>query len=907
MPDPVRAQFNAYNCRQNCRRFWRRSLPGSLGLLCFLLFSLPKSTPAADGETTTGKPDWAAFVEPDFPFLSSVLDAREPRDGLLTNNLTPRGLILNLGNNVWAGFDLDLLRMAVIWEGAGITPVSMAQGSYHRTGVKAPEGQEDLPQIIGTPWIANGIYPGWQSGERTILTDPREPGPDPGEVGRGPLPGSMGQFKAVRLTQRGLRLEYEVIGASVSEWVESQVVGGRPQVQRRFRIEGVRQPLWLMLGQPATNATLPLQLRLLADQPDAGLVVEREEPDGVAKVRVMPSAGPIEFRIVMAMKMPEEKWPDPVIGADAPKGRRWPQPTITRGKLSTANDAYVVDDIPLPLTNPRRRNVRLADIAFYRDGRAAAVTFDGDVWLITGLTGDLAAVRWQRFASGLHEPLSLCIRDGAVFVFDRNGIWRLRDIDGNGEADVHELFSNALTQTAETREFANSMKLAPDRSFIIAKGGQQGTTLGKHNGSVLRVSPDGQTVTVLGHGLRQPFIGVHPQTGMVTASDQQGHYVPATPLHIIRDDQYYGFLTGLHPKEQYPSPIAEPLSWIPHAVNASGATQVWLNQARMGSLNDALIHLGYSRPEIFLVRLNARTATLQAAVISLTTDLEFALLNGAVNPVDGQLYVTGFQIWGSTAKRISGLARVRYTGAPSTLPREVVPMDKGILLRFDIALDPRTATNAANFSVERWNYRRTANYGSPHFRLDGTPGQEWMTPSSAYLSRDGRSIFIGIPDMKPVMQMRLGWALGTQDGAAFEQNAYFTPRELTPFDAVAEGFESVTIDLTPRTRPPAATPVTVEEGRKLAGLMGCAACHSTEAAGEGKVGPPWRGLFGTQRNFKNGEPAVADEAYLRESILEPAAKVVLGFEKNDTGMPSYAGVLTDAQIQALVLYLKTLQ
>ena len=37
---------------------------------------------------------------------------------------------------------------------------------------------------------------------------------------------------------------------------------------------------------------------------------------------------------------------------------------------------------------------------------------------------------WRRFASGLHEPLSLAIRDKQVFVFDRNGIWQLRDTDG---------------------------------------------------------------------------------------------------------------------------------------------------------------------------------------------------------------------------------------------------------------------------------------------------------------------------------------------------------------------------------------------------------------------------------------------------------------------------------------------
>src|SRR5256885_17000464 len=113
-------------------------------------------------------------------------------------------------------------------------------------------------------------------------------------------------------------------------------------------------------------------------------------------------------------------------------------------------------------------------------------------------------------------PRSTLFPYTTLFRSDRNGIWRLRDTDGNGEADVHELFSNAFAQTAETREFATSMKLAPDGSFVIAKGGQVGTTAGKHNGTVLRVSPNGESATVLGWGLRMPFIGVHPRTGLGT-------------------------------------------------------------------------------------------------------------------------------------------------------------------------------------------------------------------------------------------------------------------------------------------------------------------------------------------------------------------------------------------------------
>jgi cytochrome c2/glucose/arabinose dehydrogenase len=883
-------------------------LPRPLFVLSALVFFLlPQPARPADLAlySKQSSTNWSNFVESDFPFFSSVLDARNLGEGWPTNNLTPRGLILNLGNDCWACFDTELLRMSVIWQGKGVTRASMAQGSYQLPGHKAAEGQNKLPQIIGQPWIASGIYPGWQAGEQPALTDPREPGPDPREIGRGALPEPMGRFQVVRLTDSVVCLKYEVRGVSVREWVESEIADGQPQVQRRFHLESVHQPLWLLLGhlRPGLKASLATN-----QIPPKSSVVASQDSNGLTQVRIEPSANAIEFDVAIGVNPQLKELGGAKAASAGPPARvRWPQTVITKTKLSQAEDAYVVDDVALPLENPWRRNVRLADLAFLPDGRAAGVTFDGDVWLITGLAGKTGDVRWRRFASGFHEPLSLCIRDGSIFIFDRNGIWRLRDTDGNGEADAHELFSNAFAQTAETREFANGMRLAPDGSFIIAKGGQQSSTLGKLNGTVLQVASDGMTYQVLGWGLRQPFIGVHPRTGLITASDQQGHYVPATPLQIIRNHQYYGFLAGSLPKEKYPAPIADPLVWIPHPVNASGAGQVWLTGANMGPLNEALIHIGYGRPELFLVRLNSHGSTRQAAVVSLTQNLEFAPLNGAVNPADGQLYVAGFQIWGTTARRTSGLARVRYTGAPNSLPREVAAMDKGILLRFDVALAAKKAADPSNFSVERWNYKRTSSYGSPHFKLDGSTGQEWMTPSSAYVSQDGKTVFIGIRDMQRVMQMRVSWTLATEAGRAFEETAYLTPYELTRFDPVKEGFEPVAVDLTPRTSKAASTPVTVEEGQKLASLMGCTACHSIDGSTAGKVGPTWKGLFGAQREFKDGEPAVADAAYLHESILDPAAKIVQGFEKNDAGMPSYAGVLTEPQIQALILYIQTLK
>jgi mono/diheme cytochrome c family protein len=210
--------------------------------------------------------------------------------------------------------------------------------------------------------------------------------------------------------------------------------------------------------------------------------------------------------------------------------------------------------------------------------------------------------------------------------------------------------------------------------------------------------------------------------------------------------------------------------------------------------------------------------------------------------------------------------------------------------------------------VERWNYQRTHDYGSPHFKLDGGKGQDVLAASSAYLSRDGKSVLVGIRDLKPVMQMRIGWALATRDGVAFEQNAYFTPYEFSKFDPQAEGFDPLTVDLSPRTIAVAAdSPRTPEAGRKLAELYGCAACHSTDGSTIAKVGPTWKGLFGSQVKFAGGGQSAADEAYLRESIREPSAKVVRGYEKSDVAMPAYDGLLSDAQLEALVLYIKSLK
>ena len=218
----------------------------------------------------------------------------------------------------------------------------------------------------------------------------------------------------------------------------------------------------------------------------------------------------------------------------------------------------------------------------------------------------------------------------------------------------------------------------------------------------------------------------------------------------------------------------------------------------MGALNDTLVHIGFNRAELFLVLLNDRGQQPQASVISITSELQFPPLHGSINPLDGQLYMAGFQIsgWGNNRERLTGLGRVRYTGKTNTLPTEISPLENGVLLRFDVELDPALATDPENYSMASWAYKRTYRYGSAQYKSNGETGIDWIT-HSAYLSKDKKRYYCSArPSKNNAAPDRLG--LSQRDGKPVENNAYTTPYYLPQFDPVSEGFGRIEIDLTPR-------------------------------------------------------------------------------------------------------------
>ena len=883
---------------------------------------------AQDSDST----HYGGFVEPDFPFITTAVVADSASAHAPVYNWTVRGIAIQLGDGTYACFDPDLLRMAVAWKGDYLSLATMAQVSYH----KIDKGNGN-PVVLGEVIAATGMYPGWM-GENRQFNDPRMPGPNPGDPGKGPLPAELGRWKGLYVQGKDVVLSYEVRGTSVLERPGRILRDGEVGIVRTIHVGPTDEPLSLLVGEfPGRYAEesvgflqFPLGrdsvVAIAVDGTSGGIDVDRA---GHAAFHLPQSGLERDFRVLI-WTGPRSKLSsfttmrnEPVspVGNDASSPARWPTSIVTEVQTSRDTTAFVFDHIELPLRNPWRRNVRPADLAFFSDGRAAVITFDGDVWIVSGLEG--IRPEWRRFASGLYEPLAVEIVADQVYAYGREGIVRLHDLNGNGEADFYEAFAPGIIQSTMSREWPFDLVARPDGGFFVSMGGalqaertrhtspympgfQRGSA---HNGSVLSVSSDGREVSVYADGFRGPYLGIHPG-GALTASDQQGNFVPSTPIYAVERGAYYGVPATAHLATPLPDP-RPPLTWIPHQVDPSSTSQVWITSDRMGPLSGRMVHLSYGRSRVFRVYVDSSATPVQGAVSPLPDNEESPTLKAAVHPRDGLLYLTGFQIWGSNARKLESMRRMRFTGMPTILPDEIRAGEQGIVLRFDRDLATPEATD---FRVRRWNYLRTEAYGSGHFRLDGEPGEEELTVAAVHLSEDRRSLLIVLPDMKKVMQMAVDYRLRDAGGDAFSHSAYLSVNDARPIDLASFGLqdvgwresaaivESVATVVQPLPATPANPPSAVK-GRHLYEEVGCAACHSLDGTQAGKLGPTFKGLFGSIRTLEGGGQNVADETYIRRAVLQPGLEVAEGFDQE---MPSFMGILGAEDVESIVLFIKSL-
>jgi hypothetical protein len=253
--------------------------------------------------------------------------------------------------------------------------------------------------------------------------------------------------------------------------------------------------------------------------------------------------------------------------------------------------------------------------------------------------------------------------------------------------------------------------------------------------------------------------------GLVTGADQEGNWMPSTRIDVYKQGGFYGDMRAHH-RDKAPTTYDGPLCWLPREADNSAGGQIHAPESGFGPLSGKLLHLSYGRCKMMILLTQEVDGIWQAGGIDSGVNFLAGSMRGRFNALDGHLYVAGLNGWQTGAQRDGSIQRVRYTGKKFHTPTKLEVVKNGIRLQFSEALDRTTAEDVRRYKLDQWNYRWSAEYGSKRWSV-ANPDKlsiDPVTVKSATLADDGRTIFLSIDGLKPVMQMRIEFNLNASDG-----------------------------------------------------------------------------------------------------------------------------------------------
>lgn len=471
---------------------------------------------------------------------------------------------------------------------------------------------------------------------------------------------------------------------------------------------------------------------------------------------------------------------------------RWDGEIATTVLNGDEGGAYEKDEIMLPEPNPWNAWMRTAALDFFEDGRMAVSTHGGDVWVVSDL--ESATPRWKRFAAGLYEPFGLKVIRDQIYVTCKDRIVRLHDFNGDHEADFYESFYADWDVSMFFHAFNFDLQVDGEGNLYYAKSGQY--TDFRLPGAVIKVSPDGKTSEVVATGFRTPNgLGMLPD-GRVTLGDNQGNWIPASKISIIRPGGFYGYVNNLEREGRWapdggqlaldrvpiPAEFEAPFIWMPQEIDSSCGGQVWVEDDRWGPLSGRMIHSSFGKARIFYLMLQEFDDIVQGALVRLPFQFQAGVQRARVNPADGQLYLVGLHGWnGGWPKELGemqhgGVYRIRYTGKDLKMVSNVSVQPNALVITFNFPIDREQLDKLGAFEVTAWNYRWTQRYGSDQFSIiePERKGRDRLAVDRISLNSEGNEITLFVPELRPCHQLLLNLDVPSRVGGGFRQEILFT-------------------------------------------------------------------------------------------------------------------------------------
>ena len=703
--------------------------------------------------------------------------------GVYSCDSVPKGILVMFGETPGAAmedgaiFDLDTQRVACLWTGGAPRLMGWWLDGTHGEASKLRKEPE---------FVTSGM--GWENPAGGFV-DPRTSYP-PMIARPGPLPSTWSRTAGYYRIGRETVFNYRIGETAVLECLSlhrgpvSTEKSRAVALARTFTIAAHAQRLTVVLADAESEFNKQNMLVMSGavkavmtsgadvaqiQHRDQRLVVDCAPTTEVQTVTVLIAGRGTSSEALteLAKYVPQSKNLSDKIKSSAVL---WPTLVVTSGKLGENDRGYAVDAITLPDDNPWAAWIRPSAIDFFNDGKAALATLNGDIFIVSGLDTELRAVTWKRFAAGLYAPLGLKIVNGIIHVACRDGIIRLHDADHNGEADYYELLGQDLLQTHSSNGYICDLDTDPDGNFLfcvggsVRVGGRGFQIMTPHQGTIQRLSSDGKKLETYATGLRMANGFSVRADGQVTVGDNEGTWVPATPIHWVKPGDFLGVCDTAFGKEIHPP---QPLCFLPQTTDNSACSQTWISSNQWGPFTKELIHLSYGKAGAFLVYRQEIDGLMQGGVIRFPARFSSAAMRSRFNPIDGQMYVVGLGIGQTTASKPGGFDRVRLSGKPVIMGRSLTVLPQGIRLTFTAPLDPDIANDVGSFAMTRWNYRWTNEYGSKWYSVDEpdkiTTG-DLVNISSVRLSHDRLSVELSIPDLRPSHQYEVKAKVVTATG-----------------------------------------------------------------------------------------------------------------------------------------------
>ncbi len=670
-----------------------------------------------------------------------------------------RSIVVPLATNLHLAFDTALLRTHTVWSGKGLALLGPQYGLPKAPFISTNDGTVlwTMPPVF--PWTVPKSY-----------SVPVK------------LP-EHAAFKGVQTSDGYVVFKYDIaVGnavASIKERVRLEFFGATPAVVRRFEFGGKHPALrhlafsgpmetqWAfgggiaMRNGPAPQELDPSQkvivLHTRADKPigmsggpaPVNYAVETITEAGAEKGNPRTRVEGTEFR--MWLDIPADlPWFELIMTVvpDAASERRFSAEVAALKKADSGGEAVnfgkVASQVNLPgdkfgrqslagttafraeaFPLPKEANLLITGMDFLPNGDLVVCTWTGEVWIIEGAQGATANAKYRRFARGLAEPMGVAVRDGKIYVGTKQGLYRLTDTDGNGEADLFECLNQDWGYTGSYNAFSYGPVFDKAGNFILANAGHSGRWDAAYMGWALRISPDGKKLDAICSGLREPNgIGTFGPEREVFVTENQGQWMAACKLNHVVPGKFYGHPSAWPaPQEEYGkhTHFDPPAVWFPYKLARSTTGFCEITDDRFGPFKGQLMVGDFQNALVTRVQLEKVNGEYQGAVWPFLKQFQSGVNRLAYGP-DGKLYVGGLQApraWAAVAPLNASLERVSYTGKLPFEVKEVHALPDGFELTFTQPVEEKAAANPDSYDVTQYGFKYHAKYGSPELDHDG--------------------------------------------------------------------------------------------------------------------------------------------------------------------------------------------